>query len=50
MRMKTSSSADHPLLSSTAEIEIEIGTEMVATLIIDESSKGWYAFFLSMNA
>jgi len=31
-----------------AEIEIEI--EMVATLIIDESSKGWYAFFLSMNA
>ena len=48
MRMKTSSSADHPLPSSTAEIEIE--TEMVATLIIDESSKGWYAFFLSMNA
>ena len=48
MRMKTSSNADHPLPSSMAEIEIEI--EMVATLIIDESSKGWYAFFLSMNA
>jgi hypothetical protein len=48
MRMKTNSSADHPLLLSTAEIEI--GTEMVATLIIDESSKGWYALILSLNA
>jgi len=37
MRMKTSSSADHPLPSSA--VEIEIGREMATTPTTDESSK-----------